>query len=79
MLFLFLLDKNNHLKNVCMTYFQHFCFSTKLGFSLLYGSYKAFTHALIPQFYTTSTSDLVEYLEKEMKSVGCKDGYKTEH
>ena len=56
-----------------MTYFQHFCFSTKLGINLLIGSYKAFMHALIPYFYTTSTSDLVEYLEKEMKSVGCKD------
>ena len=70
---LFLYDRNNHLKNVCMTYFQHFCFSTKLGFALLLGSYKAFIHALIPMYYTVSTSNLVEYLEKEMKNVGCKE------
>ena len=70
---LFLLDKNNHLKNVCMTYFQHFFFSAKLGFSLLFGSYKAFIHAIAPIFHTKSTSNLVEYLEKEMKNVGCKE------
>jgi hypothetical protein len=55
-----------------MTYFQHFCFSTKLGLNLLLGSNKAFIHALMPMYYTDSTSNLVEYLEKEMKSVGCK-------
>ena len=70
---LFFYDKNNHLKNVCMTYFQHFCFSSKLGLNLLFGSCKAFIHAVIPMYYTDSTSKLVEYLEKEMKSVGCKE------
>ena len=71
-IFIHLLDKNNHLKNVCMSYYQHFCFSSKLGFYLLLGSVKAFVHAVIPMYCTTSTSDLITCLDTEMKSVGCK-------
>ena len=67
-----LLDLDNHLAKVCMTYFQHMWFSSKLGIKLLIGSYKAFIHALVPRYHTKSTSNLVEYLEKEMKDAGCK-------
>jgi hypothetical protein len=47
-------------------------FSSKLGVKLLIGSYKAFIHALVPRYHTKSTSNLVEYLEKELKDAGCK-------
>jgi hypothetical protein len=70
---LWFLDRENHLAKVCMSYFQHFYFSAKLGSKLLIGSYKAFVHALIPRCHTKSTSNLVEYLEKEMKTAGCKE------
>ena len=71
-IFIHCLDKNNHLKNVCMSYYQHFYFSSKLGFHLLLGSVKAFIHAIIPMYCTTSTSNLVTYLDTEMKNTGCK-------
>jgi hypothetical protein len=48
-------------------------FSAKLGARLLIGSYKAFIHALVPRYHTKSTSNLVEYLEKELKTAGCKE------
>jgi hypothetical protein len=66
---LWFLDRENHLAKVCMSYFKHMYFSAKL----LIGSYKAFVHALVPQYHTKSTSNLVEYLEKELKTAGCKE------
>ena len=56
-----------------MTYFQHLRFSSNLGIHLCIGSVKAFIHAIMPQYYITSTSDLVKKLDKEMKSAGCKE------
>ena len=65
--------QNNHLKKICMTYFQHLRFSSNLGIQLWIGSVKAFIHAIMPQYYITSTSDLVKKLDIEMKSAGCKE------
>ena len=66
------IDKNNHLPNVCMTYMQHFLFSSGLAVQLFIGSLKAWVHALIPYLYTTSTSLLLPSLQEEMKNAGCK-------
>ena len=67
-----IIDKNNHLPNVCMTYVQHFLFSSGLAVQLFLGSLKAWVHAIIPCLYTTSTSLLLPSLQEEMKNAGCK-------
>ena len=66
-----IIDKHNHLPNVCMTYFQHFLFSSSLAVQLFIGSLKAGIHALIPCLYTTSTSLLLPSIQEQMKSAKC--------
>lgn len=66
-----IIDKHNHLPKVCMTYFQHFLFSTGLAINLFIGSLKAGVHAFIPCLYTTSTSLLLPSLQEQMKNAGC--------
>lgn len=66
-----IIDKHNHLHKVCMTYFQHFLFSTGLAINLFIGSLKAGVHAFIPCLYTTSTSLLLPSLQEQMKNAGC--------
>jgi hypothetical protein len=67
-----IIDKHNHLPNVCMTYAQHFLFSSSLALQLFIGSLKAWVHALIPCLYTTSTTLLLPSLQEQMKNAGCR-------
>ena len=60
-----------HPSNVCMTYFEHCMFSLKLSFMLGVGSFKAIIHALFPDYYITSTSDLVKKINYEIENSGC--------
>jgi hypothetical protein len=60
-----------HPANVCMTYFQHFWFSMSLCKKFAAGSIKAFIHAIHPDLYITSSSDLLEDVKADMKTVGC--------
>jgi hypothetical protein len=60
-----------HPGNVCMSYFNHLSFSLKLGMKLATGSVKAFIHAVYPDIFVTSTSDLLVTIKKDMDSVGC--------
>ena len=55
-----------HLKEVKMSYMEHFIFSGKLSFMLFKGSIKALIHAIYPDVYITSTSDLSENLSNEL-------------
>jgi hypothetical protein len=61
-----------HPKNVCMTYWQHFTFSMKIAAIFLQGYVKAFIHAIFPDIYITSTTELVHFIQEELKSVGCR-------
>jgi hypothetical protein len=60
-----------HLKTVCMNYFEHFCLSMYFSGQLFVGSIKSFFHALIPAWFTTSTSDLIFHLKTIINNVGC--------
>ena len=50
-----------------MTYFQHFAFSSSLGFYFLGCSFKAFIHAFIPSLFITSSSDVPDELNHLFK------------
>lgn len=61
----------SHPRKVCMTYLDHAKFSSNLGIKLFIGSIKALIHAIIPELYKTSTSDLVNELKIEIENAGC--------
>tara|TARA_X000000950_G_scaffold207397_1_gene249444 strand:- start:861 stop:1028 length:168 start_codon:yes stop_codon:yes gene_type:complete len=50
---------------------DHAKFSGNLGIKLLVGSLKALIHAIIPELYKTSTSDLVNEIKTEIENSGC--------
>ena len=47
-----------------MTYLQHMCFSLHLSAAFLSASMCAFVHAIVPELFKTSSSDLVRSLNK---------------
>lgn len=55
-----------------MTYMEHAYFSLSISMRLFKGSVLAFVHALCPDIFVTSTSDLLFELEEDMKNVGCR-------
>ena len=61
-----------HPSNVCMTYLEHFAFSASLSITLAIGAYKALIHAIWPDAYITSTSDLVAHMDRKLKAAGCR-------
>ena len=61
-----------HPTNVCMTYTEHFMFSMRMSIVLFYGGFCAIVHAFIPDVFITSTTDTVNYIFTQLKSVGCK-------
>lgn len=62
----------SHPKNVCMTYYQHFIFSSTLGVKLIISGCKAFIHAIFPSLFITSTTDFNKDLKRTLDSAGCK-------
>jgi len=62
-----------HPNNVCMTYMQHFWFSMSLCLRFAIGSIQAFIHALLPDYYITSSSDLVREIQYDISKIGCRD------
>lgn len=62
----------SHPNSVCMTYFEHLQFSGGLASTLLIGAIKAIVHAIFPNMYITSTTELVNELEKKLADAGCK-------
>lgn len=60
-----------HPQAVCMSYFQHCCFSLKLARYFMVGSFKAIVHAFIPNLYITSSSDMIEDVKDEISNAGC--------
>lgn len=61
-----------HPTNVCMSYFNHFKFSSNLSVKLFFGSVKALIHAIFPEYFKSSTSDLIDEIQLELKESGCK-------
>ena len=49
-----------HPEGACMSYFEHFWFSLKLSKMLYIASCKAFIHAILPNKYITSSSNLID-------------------
>jgi len=62
----------DHPKNVCMTYFTHFKFAMGLSFELFVGSVKSFIHAIVPDLFVTSTSDLLKSVDFKIQNSGCR-------
>ena len=60
-----------HPKEVCMTYFQHMRLSLYFSYILWKGSIQSFIHALFPDLYIRSTTDLSTILIDTLKSAGC--------
>uniref|UniRef100_A0AB39JAY4 Capsule biosynthesis protein n=1 Tax=Florenciella sp. virus SA2 TaxID=3240092 RepID=A0AB39JAY4_9VIRU len=60
-----------HLSKVCMNYCDHFKLSFGFGCKLFIGSIAAFIHALIPDMFTDSTSNLVKDIQLTMSKSGC--------
>ena len=60
-----------HLNSVCMSYFEHSYLSMYFSVNLLVGSGKAFVHAWVPCWFTTSTSDLINNFKIIIDNVGC--------
>lgn len=59
----------NHLREVNMTYWKHFHFSASLSIDLFVGSIKALIHAVYPDIYTESTTNLLDELSNKMKKM----------
>lgn len=62
-----------HPKKVCMTYTRHFWFSMSLCRRFALGSIQAFIHAVLPDYYITSSSDLIAEIKNDMSKIGCRD------
>lgn len=61
----------SHPNSVCMSYYTHFCFSMNLSRKLFIGSIQAFMHAIFPNFFITSSSDLLKEMQEDFDTVGC--------
>ena len=54
-----------------MTYFEHFKLSMNFSKLLAIGAFKAFVHAILPDVYITSTTDIVEEIKVQLTNAGC--------
>ena len=61
-----------HPKKVCMTYFQHFRFSMYLCCLFCKGAFFALLHSFLPDFFITSSSDIVNNIQNLIKESGCR-------
>ena len=60
-----------HADENCMSYIEHAMLSMNLSSKLFIGSIKALIHAFIPNFYKTSSSDVVNELQNIINNAGC--------
>lgn len=54
-----------------MTYIEHFKLSGEMAYVLGTGSIKAIIHAIHPDMFVTSTTDLIQYIQKRLNESGC--------
>lgn len=62
----------SHPSDVCMTYICHLTFAVEISIILFIGSIKSLIHAIIPDLFITSTSDLIIEIEKKLRNSGCR-------
>jgi hypothetical protein len=60
-----------HLKQACMTYTEHMFFSLHLSVLFLTGSACAVVHAFLPNFFTSSSSTIGNFIVEKIKDSGC--------
>jgi hypothetical protein len=60
-----------HPQKVCMTYVEHFKLSSEMAYVLGFGSIKAIIHAIYPDAFVTSTTDIINYIQKRLSESGC--------
>lgn len=58
----------NHLQENNMTYFQHMLFAMFYGISCLCAGLYLIVHSILPCFYQTAGSDLVNRLSERFKN-----------
>lgn len=56
----------HHLDDVNMSYFEHFLFSCKFSLYMFFGSIAALIHAIYPDIFITSTTNIVNYMNIEL-------------
>ena len=59
-----------HLRDINMSYSQHFLFAMDLSNKLFKGSIQSLIHGIFPNFYETSTTDLMKEIDDKFKSHG---------
>lgn len=62
-----------HPNNVCMTYFEHMCFSLEMSIYMGKGCICALIHAFIPSLFNTKTSDINNYIRNKLDKSGCRN------
>ena len=62
-----------HPSQVCMSYWEHFCFSMYLAREFSVAALCAVVHAICPDVCVTHSSDTIRRLTEEMRKVGCRD------
>ena len=61
-----------HPQSVCMSYMEHLRFSGMLAGRMCIGGIKALIHAIFPQMYITSSTELIRDLDQKLTEAGCK-------
>tara|TARA_B100000886_G_scaffold29223_1_gene18487 strand:- start:375 stop:569 length:195 start_codon:yes stop_codon:yes gene_type:complete len=61
-----------HPKKVCMTYFQHFKLSLNFCYLFAKGFFKSLIHAVLPDIFITSTTDINNEIKKLLDESGCR-------
>ena len=62
----------NHPNSVCMSYFQHMCFSLEMSYLMGKGCICALVHAFIPCACVTTTTDINNYIKDRLNNSGCR-------
>lgn len=60
----------DHPASVDESFFQHFCFATRLASRLFLAAAAAFTHGLIPGLCTSTASNLIRELNTDLTGRG---------
>jgi len=68
----------SHPNAVCMSYFQHMRLSLGFSWTLFQGSFKALVHAVFPNQFITSTTDVHKQIGEELRAAGCHGEEKNE-
>lgn len=63
-----------HPSNVCMTYFNHLCFSFRLSIAFFYGGICSIIHGIYPDILENSSTKTVMFIQKKIKESGCRKG-----